>query len=120
MAPPAQQSPGMELHGPEVPRPRPLRIVKRGQTIAGCRAPGAVVDGGRRLSASSNTSARSPPAGVDRPLMVPKKRRNRGSVLHASLEDSPLEPNPRSAILELIERNAGELVLSAFVFSTTD
>jgi hypothetical protein len=109
MASPSQQSVDVELRGPEVAKPRPLRIVKRGQTVTGSPSAGALLDGGRGLSVHPNADGGSPPTGADRPLTVRKTRKSRGSILNGSLEEGPADRSPTSAILDLIDRNSRKL-----------
>lgn len=109
MASTPQQPADVELRGPEIAKPRPLRIVKRGQTVTGCPSPGTLVNGGGGISDCTDEGGGSPPSGADRPLTVRKTRRTRGSILNGSLEEGPAEHSPGSAILSLIERNSREL-----------
>ena len=99
----------MELRESEIPLPQPLRIVKRGQTVAGSSASGEIERGGRGLSICSDKSRGSPPMTVDRPLTVHKRRGVRGSVLDRSLEEPPSAMSGGgSAISELIRKNSGK------------
>ena len=109
MAPPSQQPPDVELRGPEISKPRPLRIVKCGQTVTGCPSPRALIDGRWDLSGCHDEDRGSPPSGADRPLTVRKTRKTRGSFLNGSLDEVPGDQSPGSTILDLIERNSREL-----------
>lgn len=112
MAPGAFRPPHLELREPEIALPKPLRIVKRAQTVTGSTAPREIGRGGRGTSSCSDDSRGSPPLMVDRPLTVRKRRGGRGSVLNGSLEEGPPSEviGRGSAISELIRKNAGEFL----------
>src|ERR1700733_7516519 len=99
----------VELHGSEITKPKPLRIVKRGQTVTGSSTPREIVGRGRGRdgSGTSDESKGSSPLGPDRPLTIHKFRRGRGSVLDGSFEDDQFEQHSGSAISDLIKKNFG-------------
>jgi hypothetical protein len=102
----------VELHGPEIAKPQPLRIIKRSQTVSGSSTPREIVRGGRGSSGSSDRSCGSPPYGelfgVDRPLTVNKIRKGRGTVLDGTLEEAAGQTTLQNAISDLARRYSGE------------
>ena len=81
-------SPNMGLLEPQSPKPQPLRIIKRSQTVTGCCMSSPTFAESRgRISGSSTQgfdesfNVGSPPFGADRPLTVHKLRKKRASVL---------------------------------------
>ncbi|RDL35822.1 uncharacterized protein BP5553_06434 [Venustampulla echinocandica] len=98
------ESSTLELHQLDISRPKPLRIVKRSQTISGSPAPRKALRRGRRASSSSDQRDGSPPWGADRSLTVRKKRQGRGSVLGIKFDGSSI-PNPASDMFSLGTNN---------------
>lgn len=93
MASYTQHSSRMELHESEIAKPKPLRIIKRSQTIAGSSSSREDVGIRNSLSALSDSSRGSPPLGADQPLTVHKRRKGRGSIIGSSVGEGPLEQN---------------------------
>jgi hypothetical protein len=85
----------VELHESEIPKPSPLRIIKRSQTIAGSSSSRETFGGRRGTSGESNESMGTPPGG-DRPITVRKKRVARASVSDWGLEEPLSVIGPRT------------------------
>lgn len=94
----------------EITKPRPLRIIKRSQTLANCETSREIEYRGRRTSGGSDESKGSPPQGIDRPLTVRKKRQHRRSVIGLSLNE-PTSVEGRNAVEDIVRKHSGELIV---------
>ncbi len=86
----------VELHESEIAKPRPLRIIKRSQTIAGSSSSTETLSGRRGTSSESNESMGTPPGG-DKPINVRKTRIRRASTRNWALEGSLVELSPMNS-----------------------